>query len=178
MHPFNRHRPTEVVEIRPRFRMLTSASEEEVLDVARKHLEEDPEVSGKVFWHHAIFRVPDDQRHYWSPELQFSVEKNPQDERTLVRCLIGPRQSVWAFFLFLYAVPGLIMFFFGMNAFVQYYQNDDLSSMWVLPVCMAFIALVYLAAFFGRKKGHEQMTHLIRFSYNIMEPLGYERQQV
>ncbi len=178
MHPFNRHRVTEVVEVRPRFRMTTSATEEEVLDMARTHLNTHDDVSGKVFWHHAIFRVPDDQKHYWSPELQFSVEKDPLSGETLVRCLIGPRQSVWAFFLFLYALPGLLMFFFGMNAFVQYSLHDDLSTMWVIPVCLAFIALVYLAAFFGRKKGHEQMLHLIRFAYGIMEPLGYERQHV
>ncbi|MCB0760559.1 MAG: hypothetical protein KDC12_03475 [Flavobacteriales bacterium] len=175
MHPFNRHRATEPIEVRPRFRMTTTMSEEEVLNAVRHRLEEEEDVVGKVFWHHAIFRIPDEQRHYWSPELQFSVEANPQGGGTLVRCLIGPRQTVWALFLFLYAVPGLVMFFFGMNGFVQWYEKDDFSYLWVVPVCLLAIALVYFAAYMGRKKGHEQMIHLIRFTYRTMEEVGYER---
>ena len=97
--------------------------------------------------------------HYWSPELVLSLYE--QGIYTKINGLIGPQQTVWAMFLFLYAISFLLGFFIGLYGLILWSLGD--FSYWLLsiPVSLILLGSIYLAASFGQKKGHDQMVELI-----------------
>ena len=111
--PFNRV-DGDLIEIRPRFKLKTVFTKEQVLDNLVKGLKTDKTVTGKKVIDVFYLDIPLENQKYWSPELRASVEKNEAEEGSLVRVVIGPRYKVWVFFIFLYTFLGLVCLFGGM----------------------------------------------------------------
>mgnify|MGYP000990014814 CR=1 FL=1 len=57
--------------------------------------------------------------------LAFKEEKSEYEEHTKVACLIGPKQSVWALFTFIYAFLSIVSIFGGMFGLVDYQTNGN-----------------------------------------------------
>ena len=120
-------------------------------------------------------RIPETDRHYWSPELQIAVEEPEYDEDTLIRCVVGPRPAIWTMFVFFYFLIGVSTFFGGMYGLVQYSLDKESGWVWAFLVGGILISAIYLIAFFGRKKGQEQMVHLIHFASTAIGKENYTR---
>ena len=100
--------------------------------------------------------------HYWSPELQIRVDQDDDHEDGAeVRCLVGPRQSVWAMFAFFYALVGLITFFGGFYGLVQEDMGESSDFIWCLPVGILLLIGIWVAAKVGQNTGRDQMLHLV-----------------
>ncbi len=172
---FNRLNHNVLGEIRPRFRLSTSLQREEVFALIRQQLKQDATVHGAVLKQYAILKIPQSEAHYWSPELQIRIDEEESDadpEATILRCLIGPKQTVWSLFVFFYALVGVISFFGGMYGLSQLTIGQSSWFIWLFPVGLALIPTIWLVAKVGQKAGREQMLHLVSFLYHALEERG------
>ncbi len=170
--PFNRLNHSILGEIRPRFKLKIDVEPEKALNHLEGAIPKDPTVSGERSMGVVFVRIPKSKQHYWSPELTVRIEKEEFTDYTTVSCLVGPRQSVWAMFSFMYAVIFLISTFAGIFGFVKYINHNDASWLWVIPTGMIFTASIFITSKIGQRKGRDQMLHLISFVYHSLSKIS------
>jgi len=154
--------------IRPRFMHTSDESPEDVRDMFKTRLaEKDAQVSGTIIPNHIILKIPPDQRHYWSPQLNISIEI--KEDVTVVRGLYGPNPNVWATFFFGYAILSVITLFTGMIGLSQFFLGLDPYWLWAVPFCLLSGLILYLIAQAGQKVGAQQMFELHHFYETIMK---------
>ena len=178
---FNRHTEEELFLVRPRFKLYSNIDKKEILDRISKKIATTSDVNGACTENRCFLSIPENDRHFWSPELQIEITDNRHDEddydfardtdtyNTTIRCVIGPKQSIWAMFVFGFSLAGVIIFFGGMYGLVQMNLYDKSPFLWCFPIGIAMILSLYAAAAYGRKKGHQQMLHLIHFLYKAID---------
>lgn len=176
---FNRHTEEELFLVRPRFKLHTDLKKENILELIQNKISPSNGVVGTRTKHRFFLRIPKEDQHYWSPEMQIEVTNNeiekeehewePDTKNSTIRCVIGPKQSIWTMFVFGYSLAGVIIFFGGLYGFVQMSLNKPPIFLWSIPIGIILIVALYTAAAYGRKKGHEQMNHLIRFLYHAID---------
>lgn len=176
---FNRNTEEELFLIRPRFKLHTEMDKQEILDKIQCEVKPVNRVVGTRTKNRCFLAIPEQDQHYWSPEMQIEVSNNAIDEddydlekevsNSTVRVVIGPKQKIWAMFVFGYALSGAIIFFGGLYGLVQFSLDKSPLFLWCFPLGIIMIIGLYTAAAYGRKKGHEQMIHLIRFLYQSID---------
>lgn len=157
--------------IRPRFRVESPLSSEEVVAKIKQKLRADGATcDGHSTVGFATLTIPDGQRHYWSPQLTVSVEKLEDREGSLIRGLYGPAPGVWTMFVFFYSLVG-----FALTAVLitgLSYLSLGLSGYilwWALVLALVLLSL-YLVSYFGQRLGHDQMEILHNF---LEDALGH-----
>ncbi len=149
------------IDIRPRFRLTVSVSAADLLDHIEAFLEEDSaKVVGRVSrqLQQVVLKIPHDDRHYWSPQLQLSLRD--EKDGTEIRGLFGPRSSVWLLFVFGYSVLGIISLFIGITGGAQAALGQSAPVLWVIPICAVAAIVLYLTAKAGERLGQEEMKTL------------------
>ena len=169
---FNRYNHSILGEIRPRFYLKSSFSKDELRDVVQQSLKKDPSVRGQVSSDLILLKIPKEDQHYWSPELNVRFENNEFIDYTRVCCLAGPKQSVWVMFTFIYAFLGVATLFAGMFGLVQYSTSGSSAWLYVLPVGAVLISTIFVSAKIGQQKGRDQTLHLVSFLYHALAELG------
>lgn len=166
---FNKNNPIDAIKVRPRFKLYSGLKEEEVIKRLLNKIEEDETIIGRKRHNSIDFSMPKNEMHYWSPELHVLIEKSEEKEGACLSCLLGPQQNVWLTFVFVFTIIGLVTFFGGMFALVKLQLGNP--SLWLLLFPLAFILVlgVYLISYFGKKKGHQQSLHLLRFIYSVID---------
>ena len=149
-------------QVRPRFQKKLSASPEEVLRRLREGLADSAgKVRGLIVDHHVTLKIPPDDDHFWSPQLQLEVEAD--GEHTLLRGLYGPKPSVWLMFLFFYAFLGFV----GVVVVIIGLSERSLGLpgriLWAVPMVAFVLIMVYLSARSGQALGKDQMYTLRDF---------------
>lgn len=166
--PFNRLNHSILGEIRPRFALKIS----ETPEIAIKHVEacipKDKTVSGELSDHLLFLKTPSWNQHYWSPEMTVRIEQEEYTDYTTVSCLVGPRQTVWAMFAFIYSALAILTLFGGMFGLVQYNQDGSSPWIWVIPFGVIALLSVFFVAKIGQRKGRDQMLHLVSFLYHSL----------
>lgn len=148
--------------LRPRVRITTKESPQVVLEQIKKNLQDRSlYLQGQVIQEHAFIRIPEDQQHYWSPELH--VWAREQDDETIVYGVMGPKPKIWTMFMFLYTGVLTMAFFGSSYGIIQLMLGIKADFMWSIPFGLIAIALVYAAAKYGQYKGKEQMELLKDF---------------
>jgi hypothetical protein len=170
--PFNRLNHSILGEIRPRFYLETKTGVEECIDQVMQSLEKDKTVFGQRSGDLIFLKTPRNVQHYWSPEMTVRIDTNEFIDFTRVSCLIGPRQSVWVMFAFIYAAIALATLFAAMFGFVQYSRTGSSPWLWVIPFGIILVSTVFIAAKIGQQKGRDQMLHLVSFLYHSLEEKG------
>lgn len=182
---FNRHTEEELFLVRPRFKLHTDLEKENILNLIQKELKPMNKVEGTRTKNRCFLSIPEEDQHYWSPEMQIEVSDNASEsedyefekevKNTTIRCVVGPKQSIWTMFVFGYALAGVVIFFGGLYGLVQSSLDNPAPFLWCFPIGLVMIVTLYTAAAYGRKKGHEQMNHLIRFLYHSIDDNLIER---
>lgn len=167
----NQNNEIDLTEIRPHFKLISSLSFDDALDGVKKHIEKaNPDgVRCKLTHDHAHLKVPEQFEHYWSPVLSIVFEKNEEGEGTLLRCLVGPKQSVWAMFMLVYGAIGVLAIFGLFYGGTKYQLEGDATFLWSLPFAIVLFLIVFFSAKFGQKKGHHQMDELIKYLFKCLE---------
>ncbi|MEZ5199049.1 MAG: hypothetical protein R2764_22500 [Bacteroidales bacterium] len=149
-------------QLRPRCRITTSLTSQEVLSQIKSHLDKNLyPLEGQVVQEHAFIRIPEKDQHYWSPELH--VWAREQDDETIVYGVMGPKPKIWTMFMFFYTAV-LTSTFFGVSyGIIQYILGIKADFLWSIPLGILAIAGVYAAAKYGQYKGKEQMEVLRQF---------------
>lgn len=174
--PFNKLNHNIHGEIRPRFKLAVAASPERVFELIQQKLQSDDSVTGTVTAQYGILKIPANETHYWSPELQIKTyEDETTEQQTLLRCLIGPRQSVWASFAITYGAIGFGSFFGGFYGLAQISLGKSSPFAWLLLVGIVLIAVVWIIAKIGQNTAKEQTHHLVSVLYHALDELELER---
>ncbi len=119
------------------------------------------EVAGSTLENHAYLKIPDHDKHYWSPEFHVTVEK--REKGALIRGVVGPSPRVWTMFMFFYSAA-VVFFFLGTSMGVsQWMLGMDAPWLWSIPVCILLYLVILGAAKFGQYRGKKQMIRLWRF---------------
>lgn len=175
MSLFNSHNKDNI-EIRPRFRLISSLGEKEILERIDKALPLQDDVKGIVKGDHAFLRIPENKQHYWSPTMEVEVKKYYDDEsKTSIRCILGPKQSIWLMLMFFYVGIGVLALFGGMYGLVKWNLGKESIFIWAFPVAAILFSIIYLTAKYGQRKGRDQMLYLVSFLYHALDDENIER---
>ena len=157
-------------EVLPRFRLRVNANRDEFLDFIDLQAMNSNEVSHLRANKYLILKIPQDKREYWSPELQVQPFQDYEDKsKTLIRCVVGPSQSVWMMFTFIYAAIVLLTLFGGMFGLVQYQLNKQSVFLWMWPIGIVAFLSIFAVAKFGQMKARNQTLRLVSFLMHQLE---------
>ncbi|MDB2657217.1 hypothetical protein N9Y60_04095 [Crocinitomicaceae bacterium] len=170
--PFNRLNHSILGEIRPRFALKIAADPEKAMACLEDGFKKDPTVGGVFAKNHLFLKVPESEQHYWSPELSVRIEIEEFTHYTTVSCLVGPRQSVWALWDFIYTSILLVTLFSGFYGWAQYNVDGYSAWLWVIPFGIIGLSTAFIASKVGQHKGRNQMLHLISFVYHELSKIG------
>lgn len=138
---FNAKSDHNLGEIRPRFKLLSSLSEEQVFERLDSFIKTDNSVVGKTVHSQYYIDIPKSIRHFWSPELRVSAELDEYADhnKTIISVTVGPQYTVWTLFVFLYSLLGVICFFGGMYGLIQWDMGKGTAWIWCMPVTLFLI---------------------------------------
>ncbi len=170
--PFNRLNHSVLGEIRPRFALKIDQDPSTALQCLEEGFKKDPTVGGVFAKHHLFLKIPESEQHYWSPELSVRIEVEEFTDYTTVSCLVGPKQSVWALWAFIYTTILLVTLFSGLYGWAQFNVNGSSAWLWVVPIGIVGLSSAFIASKIGQHKGRNQMLHLISFVYHELSKIG------
>ena len=159
--PFNKLDHSTAGQIRPRFKLETSSSKEEIIDIINNHCKVDTTTVCTSYDRFIKLRIPKKDQHYWSPVVSLSMDT--LDGKTIIRGLIGPNENVWLLFTFFYAAVGILGTIGSLYALTEWSLHNNINFLWVLPLSTFLILSIFLTAKHGKRKGQTQMLHLLRF---------------
>lgn len=158
--------------IRPRFQAELPMSQERIVQKINKGFSVHPsQCMGLATQGFANIKIPQKDRHYWSPQLSVMLEDLEEKEGTLLRGLYGPAPAVWTMFVFFYTLTGFALLVIAIIGFSRMSLDMPAPILWWLPVLVILLLSIYLVSFFGQKIGHDQMERLHTF---LEESLGLE----
>ena len=158
-------------KLRPRFKILMEEAPERIVEVFQNRLdtpERDCEgyvIPGDI--DHVILKIKKEELHYWSPQLDLSLEET--EEGTLLRGLYGPNPNIWTMFMFGYLAIGILALFISIIGFSRVSLGMPAPILWVLPALGIAAFVLYMVGQFGQKLGVEQtftLHHFVEESIN------------
>ena len=172
---FNSHN-SDNIEIRPRFKLISTLEKDDIISKIQKMLPTQSEIIGVIKGSHIFLQIDKSKQHYWSPTMEIVVEKHIDNkDKTSVRCLIGPNQTVWMMLMFFYIGIGVFAFFGGMYGLVKWNLGKESMFIWAIPVAVFLFGVIYLTSKYGQRKGREQMLYLVSFLYHAIDDDQIER---
>jgi hypothetical protein len=154
--------------LRPRFQHHAPYTPEEIKAmVSQKLAAASCGCIGSVNDGYITLRVPLGERHYWSPQLNLSLEA--EEGGTRIRGLYGPNPTVWAMFFFAYAAIGTLSLFIAIIGFSQKALGMEAPVLWALPVLGSLALVLYITAQMGQKAGVAQTFALHHFYEDVIQ---------
>jgi len=121
-------------------------------------------IQARIIGNHVILDIVGEDVHFWSPQLNFRVERNEEvPQETVVAGLIGPRPNVWTLFMFVYFSVGIAGFFISTYGISRYMVGEFSYTIWGLPLAGLFMLTAYQAGKFGERLGADQVELLKQF---------------
>lgn len=108
---------------------------------------------------YVTLRIPDQEQHFWSPQLTISLEPT-DDGRTRLEGTYGPNTSVWSMYLYGYLLVGTASLFAAVFGLSQWLAGTRAWGLWILAGLATCAAGFYLVAQFGQKLGARQTFQL------------------
>jgi hypothetical protein len=108
-------------------------------------------------------RIPEQDRHFWSPRLNISLEPDDQG-KTRVQGTYGPNANMWSSFLYGYLLVGSIGLFSGILGCCQQTLGMTPWGLWIFAVMLVLGIGMYVMAQLGQKLGARQ-TFLLHQIY-------------
>jgi hypothetical protein len=144
--------------IRPVFEQVVELAPDEVRERIVRAVERDGggRFEVKNFPDFVCLRVREQDRHFWSPRLNLSLEA-ADGGHTRIAGTYGPNANVWGLFLYGYLLTGSLGTFTGVLGFAQWMIGLRPWGLWIFGGLAALAAALYLTAQFGQKLGARQM---------------------
>ena len=129
----------------------------------------DERIEGVVVGNHVILDVLEEDRHFWSPQLNFRFTID-EDEPTItkVKGIIGPRPATWTLFMFIYFLIGTLGFLLSSFGLSKWSLGEYSITIWAFPISLLIMATAFLVGKFGerfRKKSDYITHHFFKGSY-------------
>lgn len=155
------------IAIRPRFIIETDMPKYELIT---RITEEITSCNGKceinLVKNHIIFKIPENMQHFWSPELSIEIEE--RKGISVLRCILGPRSSLWTLFATFYGVSAFTGIIGLVLGFSQWSIGNYPSGFWLVPVSIVLIAIAYIVALTGQKLSYNEMLFLKKKLYRAV----------
>ena len=162
---------SNTIQIRPRFKLLSDLSIEEIQGIINDHLvKADTTCYGKIDHGFGTIHLPISEQHYWSPQLVISLEKI--EEGTEIRGLYGPKPSVWTMFVFFYATIAFAFIITLIIGLTHISMEKESHVIWLAPALLLLFLSLYLISYLGQKKGSNQLAILENFISNALKIKG------
>lgn len=159
------------IRVRPRFKHQVNGSAKEIHDKLVEGFKKHADLVHIIERRHLIVvEFNEDVRHYWSPQLQLSVEET--EDGTEVRGLYGPHPNVWSIFFYGYAAMGVLGTFLAIIGISQAMIQQKYWAFYAMGACGIIAIVLYFVAQFGQKIGAEQTFDL---HHMFKEILGHPR---
>jgi hypothetical protein len=158
------------IVLRPRFNKDVALPMHEILEHAAKIKEEvKSDYRVKISDHHIFLFITLAKRKYYSPHLHLELEEN-EDKTTHIKCLFGPDQTIWTFFMFLHFFVAGVFLVFAMFAISDWMLKASLTKDLIVMGLMVVVwFLLYFIAKQIRYQGRHQITELMRLFLRIVE---------
>lgn len=147
-------------EFRPRFKFHTPLLPEEVVSQITSSKPEAKHILYRKTPHHLLLYYGPEVSHFWSPQLDITMERDEELNQTLIRCLIGPASTVWTMFMFFYGFFGFVGFIGMTLGLSQWTLKKDMWALWLIPVSIIGMIGMYFVSKQGQKLAREEMVNL------------------
>ena len=148
------------MQLRPRFELELPYLPADLQQHLRDHMHRpDVKIDASILDQYAVMRVPENDQHFWSPQLNLTWDET-ETPPTFLHGRFSPRPSVWTMFAFFYVASvflGVMGLIFGL---AQLQLGKYPGGLWAVPISMVFVILAYIIAYSGQKLGEEQMDEL------------------
>lgn len=114
----------------------------------------------KSFPGYLSLRILESEQHYWSPQLQLSLD--PDGDGALVTGTYGPNTNLWSSFVYAYLILASAALFSGILGMCQWCIGQTPWGLWILGLALAISAGLYISAQMGQKLGVQQTFQLHR----------------
>lgn len=163
---------SKIPRIRPRFELPIKQSKEDALKIFYNTLESsDARIEGIVIGNHVILDVLKEDRHFWSPQMNFRFTNDEEEpEITKVKGIIGPRPATWTLFMFFYFLIGTVGFLISSFGLSKWSLGELSISIWAFPMSILIMLTAFIAGKFGERLGKAQvelLTNFVKNSLNI-----------
>jgi Na+/melibiose symporter-like transporter len=168
MQPIHDNQLNRVL-LKPRFRLEFEESEAVILQKFITGLEQSNfKYPNKIVDQHIMIDVQPEEEHFWSPQLQIEIEKG-ENEKTIVKGILGPKPKVWTFFMFLHFFVAVTFFVF----LVIFYTNWSLKQEYTFAMIMCIVmpilwVILYFSGQLGKRFGYNQMVELHDFMVDVL----------
>tara|TARA_R110002049_G_scaffold306637_2_gene505496 strand:- start:2526 stop:3038 length:513 start_codon:yes stop_codon:yes gene_type:complete len=153
---------SNTIQIRPRFKLLSDLSIEEIQGKINDHLvKANTTCFGKINHGFGTIQLPKSEQHYWSPQLVISLEKT--EGGTEIRGLYGPKPSIWTMFVFFYATIAFGFIITLIIGLTNISMEKESLIIWFAPALLLLFFSLYLISYLGQKKGTPQLVILEKF---------------
>jgi len=173
--PFNKLDDTAIGKIKPRFKLESPESKEDMMALILAEAEKDESVRSSSVRHNIRLKLPIKEQHYWSPVMNLSFEWDEYDNKLYIRGVIGPNDRVWTMFMFFYIGTIMVGLFGGIWALTKWQVSDDLSLIWIIPFSIFVFGSIFSTVKYGKRKAHTQMLHLLRFLRKAVDSVECKR---
>ncbi|MCP5542121.1 MAG: hypothetical protein H7A53_11465 [Akkermansiaceae bacterium] len=150
--------------VRPHFRQIVESDATTVQEQIVARLSEAKcGCDVKNFPGYVTLRIPERFQHFWSPQLNISVEAG-DDDKTVIQGIYGPNTNVWAMFLYGYLVIAFLGIAGAVIGFSQWMLDRSPWGFWISAVAGAAALILYFVAQTGQKLGAQQ-TFMLHQAY-------------
>ena len=157
------------IGLRPHFQQLVSGEREAAQQkIAEFFSANAPDFEVKNFPGFMCLRVPEEQRHFWSPRLNLSFDKE-ESGKTAINGIYGPNSKVWGMFFYGYLFFGFLTLVGGILGASQWAIEKSPSGLWLLFPAVAGLVGLYIAGQTGKKIGARQT---LRLHKNYQQAIG------
>ena len=149
-------------QLRPRFNLEIPFKPEEVqIKIKEKINKSETKITADIVTGFATLKIPENQQHYWSPELSLQIEEH--ENGSLIRGLFGPKPSIWTMFASFKALTVFIMIVGLMFGMAQLFLGNMPTGLIATTIGIILFISAYAIAKTGQKLGKDQMIILREF---------------
>ena len=158
--------------IRPRFKVASEKDSDTIIEEIKEKVH-DPKMHcacDVIFIPgHIILKIKKEEQHYWSPQLELTLEEEEKEKGTLIKGRYGPHHNVWTLFIVLYLAIGILTLFVSILGFSRLSLGMNAPILWIVPFLFGFALLLYISSQLGQKLGAEQTFTLHHFLEELID---------
>jgi len=157
--------------LKPRFKLELDTEKQVVIDKFTDNLNsENCDYSSKISGNHIFIDVPENEYHFWSPQLHLEIEGHKNG--SLIRGLFAPKPTVWTFFMFLHFIVAVCFLVFFVIAYSKWSIGVNYS--FAFGMCLVMVLLwfiLYFSGQLGKLKAINQMDELRIFIKDTLKEI-------
>jgi len=163
--PIHKEKRNRVL-LKPRFKMeFDNKTVDDIMNSFKENLDKkDCKYCSKISGNHIFLDIPEEENHFWSPQLQVEVVKDKATKKIIVKGILGPKPQIWTMFMFFHFVIAILFVVFFVWFYTNWTLNKDVQfqKMMLLVLPILSVALYFFGQS-GKRFAYNQMVELDNF---------------